>query len=1411
MTEMNGPNQAAPSSPTPGTPLPLGSLEDKLRLAASKGLVDKVQELLQAGATSHPDRDGRTALQYAALNGQVEVCKMLVQQDGDKDAQDALGYTALHRAASQGHAEVIETLVEAGCAIDKQDKNGNTAMHEAAWNGFSKTVEMLVKHECDTFVANKGGFTALHLAAQNGHNESSRVLLYAGCDSDLKNNYGDTALHTAARYGHAGVTRILLSARCRINEQNKNGDTCLHIASALKRRKIAKLLVESGIDVQIKNKQNETAMDVARRKEHPEIIIIIQSFARPKTPKSPKSPRPMTRTHPNVVTFKDEIQVDMEGPVVVPDIEQPIKSEKPEKERKFFFFKKKKKDKEKTPPPMMKGPGQTPSPRGDNSGPAQPWSKPSAVQGFFSQYVPQTGIQYYRDLAGNIKQGPVGYTPLCQCGPTLKRLEHKIETNRDNMVDHTNASHQLLKGQIDHLDRRTAQQVFAIDKLTKERLENEHKICQSRIKEHLHHERKDTRHMFNQYNEQIQTWLDSKLASYGHCLNHHHDDSALPPRTMFTDFHENENGRLFRSRSDETLSVSDYSGKYRKKDFYESRHEAMQLIRAWQVPSYRQSARRRERNNNTINNNVTVTKAEIHGKMDRIADGASPKYEGSPNRQMMGHYQNMISPSANSPIDVSAIKRETGNQGAIPKRLPHSHSWQHPVSQSKPELSRSREVSPQVHGASRSREGSPLDVRSSVRPILRSHTDSGALSNHMSMPKQNLSERGPPNTRNMPGAPEVPQKPPKPSTGQLPNPTMFTRQNSGGFKHTSGGFSQSNVGFTQNNGGINQNTRGFTQNNAGFTQNNAGFTQNNAGFTQNHAGFTQNNAGMNHSSMAPSPVGGHNQRNNQTYMYLEEAPMPKYKPRTRSTDTLLADDKETFAQHVSRSKSLDRPLDEMDRNSGGGDKSGVVTHPAPRSSGFQHGVPENKHGVAYRVPPTNNPSASANLAPARNSMAGYRESPYASVREMQKVANSVKTTAPSPKPGFPTNAATPSPKPGFQAYTSAPSPKPGFPAYTTAPSPKPGFQAYDSSYRRDPVRESGRDSNYADISQFNKDRPPYRSMYGIHGDKGNYGNYESMPIQNSVSKSENNLLKNSENTDVKSRPSKPPPYGYRYADSGANLSGNQGNSASNNNANSTTNHSQSGNYSNYPVNSPNNNAPTRTGSVTPVSGRFGSGKISDNNNTVVNHVSNHSNNVTNTGNNSQDSFNLSPSECLRHESPYPRTSVYNPTYLQNKEDSTCSSNQDSGYSSKAKLPYLGQSPNGLPSNSGTPSSSFSMDRSLSTGTPSQNNSPFVPQTQSDSPFINSNQSSSPFTPVIATSSPFSPPKESTPAFNYSSNANYEQHTPRQPVNIQSHVNGWYEKKLLEAAEKLRNSEQYGGAHNYNSAPINYDPVNGSDV
>lgn len=641
------------------------SLSERLRQAASQGQFDLVRELVKTGAKFSTDQEGRTALHYAALNGHVDICKFLLQQGCNIDDRDVLGYTPLHRAASKGHVEAIELLLTSKCNVDSQDEHGNGAIHEASWNGFSQTLEVLIKYHCNIILTNKSGFTALHLASQNGHNQSARVLLYAGCNADLKNNYGDTALHTAARYGHAGVTRILISARCRLNEQNKNGDTALHISSALKRKKIAKLLVEAGIDINIINKQDETAIDVARRKDHPEVIMTITSLLKTKAQIHPS---------PKIVNFS-EIPVDIDGPVVVPDEDAPLKTDKSEKGSKFFsFLKKKKKDKDK------------PAPVGSQ---VHPTASRPAVQGFFSQYIPKTGQQYYRDLAGNIKQGPVGYTPICQCMPALEQLEKRVDKDKEHIYEHIDASHQILKNRMDQLDRRTTQQITSFDQWSRERFDEEERNCYSRIDQRLG----DQQHYMSHKNRggmDVDDWLETKLSEYGHCLDHHHDDSALPNNNIFTDIHQTENGRLFRSRSDETLSQSDnHSGKFRKRQFYESRQQAMQKIRAWQLPSYG-----KERNYHNPN--------PVSGRRDNY-NVQNPPQTFNRNTNQQSVRQNFVSPvssqqntrSSSRPDFISPTTGSTNrspqsflahdpvyggqsmgyDQGAIPKRLPNSQTW----------------------------------------------------------------------------------------------------------------------------------------------------------------------------------------------------------------------------------------------------------------------------------------------------------------------------------------------------------------------------------------------------------------------------------------------------------------------------------------------------------------------------------------------------------------------------------------------------------------------------------------------------------------------------------------------------------------------------------------------------------------
>nr|XP_022900401.1 ankyrin repeat domain-containing protein 6 [Onthophagus taurus] len=367
-----------------------------LRAAAGVGDAPACSRLLGHARCVRFSRDelGRSALHLSASGGHVAVVRLLLAAAAPReiDSPDGAGCTALQRAAADGHEDVVKLLISRGADVNKQDSvHGNSALHEASWKGYSRTVSILVNSSCNLSQMNAGGFTALHLCCQNGHNQSCRELLLGGCDPDIQNNYGDTSLHTAARYGHAGVTRILISAQCRVSEQNKNGDTALHIAAAMGRRKLTRILLEAGCDKSVRNKQHETAEDIALRKDLHEIVNILdqQQLASEKMKKDRKKIKKRSKSKVRFdSTKKNESKDDVD-----------LEKSKHWSPYGCHYY----------PDPEA-----FPAPRLDSL-PSEPLKR---------------GEQYYLDLAGNIRKGPVGVGYTCYCAPLFRHLEARMEKDK---------------------------------------------------------------------------------------------------------------------------------------------------------------------------------------------------------------------------------------------------------------------------------------------------------------------------------------------------------------------------------------------------------------------------------------------------------------------------------------------------------------------------------------------------------------------------------------------------------------------------------------------------------------------------------------------------------------------------------------------------------------------------------------------------------------------------------------------------------------------------------------------------------------------------------------------------------------------------------------------------------------------
>ena len=57
----------------------------------------------------------------AAMSGQIDELKKLIQRKENLNARDKSGHTALHYAAVKGNIEMVTTLIQAKCDVNVED------------------------------------------------------------------------------------------------------------------------------------------------------------------------------------------------------------------------------------------------------------------------------------------------------------------------------------------------------------------------------------------------------------------------------------------------------------------------------------------------------------------------------------------------------------------------------------------------------------------------------------------------------------------------------------------------------------------------------------------------------------------------------------------------------------------------------------------------------------------------------------------------------------------------------------------------------------------------------------------------------------------------------------------------------------------------------------------------------------------------------------------------------------------------------------------------------------------------------------------------------------------------------------------------------------------------------------------
>ena len=214
------------------------------------------------------------------------------------------------------------------------------------------------------------------------------------------------------------------------------------------RRKLTRILLEAGCDRSLRNKQGETAKDIARRKNLTEILEIISKARSKSRVRSKSREEESTDKVDGKVGGKGEKKREKNGSGTSGSRDSGSKKEKKKhkggKQHKVHFEK-----------AMM---GREWSPYGCHYYP-DPEAFPEPRLDSLPPDPLGRGEQYYLDLAGNIRKGPVGVGYTCYCAPFFRHMEAKLEKDKAELKAHIDQAHERLDLKVANLEKRTRGQI----------------------------------------------------------------------------------------------------------------------------------------------------------------------------------------------------------------------------------------------------------------------------------------------------------------------------------------------------------------------------------------------------------------------------------------------------------------------------------------------------------------------------------------------------------------------------------------------------------------------------------------------------------------------------------------------------------------------------------------------------------------------------------------------------------------------------------------------------------------------------------------------------------------------------------------------------------------------------------------
>lgn len=154
------------------------------------------------------DSNGLTPLYHAAVNGQLLLTQMLLDEGASMETTDSDGVTALYHATRSGYIQLTYELAKRGANTETTDPQGFTPLWRACQNAHSAIVETLLEFGASTEVADADGLTPLWHASKNGHPDIVDALLSYNASPSVRDHRSLTPFQVGIAYAPQHRARI---------------------------------------------------------------------------------------------------------------------------------------------------------------------------------------------------------------------------------------------------------------------------------------------------------------------------------------------------------------------------------------------------------------------------------------------------------------------------------------------------------------------------------------------------------------------------------------------------------------------------------------------------------------------------------------------------------------------------------------------------------------------------------------------------------------------------------------------------------------------------------------------------------------------------------------------------------------------------------------------------------------------------------------------------------------------------------------------------------------------------------------------------------------------------------------------------------------------------------------------------